>query len=491
MSKNFSIVYNLETLNDAQRDQYKRDVSEFFGLDPATNWFDILWIADEGTGMKKLQLYARRGTTDVLRSQREINVISLTQHDGPGYVSFTAVGKDKNGRQEIAVGAHSTEGLKGEKLAAAVATAETRAGRRLTLKFVGLGILDYSEVNQDAPLSAPAPDVQLASTSVVFPPMPKISPNPAPGKDVTVSTTINHNEGTIAHEKPIDPDRYGSYNNLKAPESAKPSMQEMRDEAIRQLHSKDVTKQVLAEAEAGLPGSLYTPVSANVETPQTSETASTEPVKKARKPRGPNKKRNTVDMSSPGQVSTPPAQATDPIIVEAAKALGTIPAAVAFQINEAMRTQANPVVPTQANPAVPPLAETPKYAGTPHEALTPPTPTVPPISSLSSVPISGTLVPNQGTDFPGKPTKEQEEGYRVFLREYANNVLPMAGMRPSEGIGGASAKLRLFAERQSGKATSHMTVDDWEEFKAFFPDFLSRNSPQNLVKYINDVIGAK
>src|ERR1700688_2803482 len=230
MSKKFSIVYNLEVLSEQQRDQYKRDGSEFFGLDPTTNWFDILWIADEGTGMKKLQLYARRGTTDVLRSQREINVISMTQHDGPGYVSFTAVGKDKNGRQEIAVGAHSVEGLKGEKLAAAVATAETRAGRRLTLKFVGLGILDYSEVNQDSPLSAPAPDVQLASTSVVFPPMPKISPNPEPGKEILKITLP---APTFAGT-PVDA--------LTPPTSTippvvvtylppKPTMQEMRDEA--------------------------------------------------------------------------------------------------------------------------------------------------------------------------------------------------------------------------------------------------------------------
>ena len=70
--KKLSIVYNLESLSEQQREQYKRDVSEFFGLNPDTNWFDILWIADEGTGMKKLQLYARRGTTDVLRGQRGI-----------------------------------------------------------------------------------------------------------------------------------------------------------------------------------------------------------------------------------------------------------------------------------------------------------------------------------------------------------------------------------------------------------------------------------
>jgi hypothetical protein len=464
--KKLSIVYNLESLSEQQREQYKRDVSEFFGLNPDTNWFDILWIADEGTGMKKLQLYARRGTTDVLRGQRGIDVLSLTQHDGPGYVSFTAVGRDKNGRQEIAVGAHSTEGLKGEKLAAAVATAETRAGRRLTLKFVGLGILDYSEVNQDAPISAPAPDAQLASTSIVFPPMPKISPNPAPGKDVTLpgdvkpvmtnvpalpATSIIITDGALAMALGASGVIPGS--------PRVPSMQEMRDEATRQLA-------LGTNRTAPQPVSLEAPVSAAVETPQNSET----PAPKVRKPRGPNKKRNTVDMSSPGQVSVA-------VPVDAQAVLSDPKATPAQQA----AAHATAIVYPPAAPAAP-IAATVEY----HVPLPPHVGT-----AVVGVPVSDTSVPNQGTDFPGKPTKEQEEGYRVFLREYANNILPAAGMRPSEGIGGASAKLRLFAERMAGKPTSQMTVDDWEDFKAFFPGFLANNPPKNLVIYINDSIGAK
>jgi hypothetical protein len=471
--KKFSIVYNLEQLNEQQREQYKRDVSEFFGLDPATNWFDILWINDEQTGLKKLQLYARRGTTDVLRGQRGINVLSMTQHDGPGYVSFTAVGKDSNGRQEIAVGAHSTEGLKGEKLAAAVSMAETRAGRRLTLKFVGLGILDYSEINQDAPLSAPAPDVQLASSPLVFPPMPKISPNNEPGKDITMERVSLHDPNNKEVQKLVN-----DVSKVDMSFAIKPMSEEekqilfeaeqakMRSEAIAQLNAKHSVAQ--------------NPPIQGVSS-QDPQVVSTEAVTiiKTRKPRGPNKKKNTVDIASPGQVSVPLATANDPEgtavgngpvlsspLAETVKAaIPNIPLAKDFDplpivAPAFVQTQVNPAAPTQAN-AVP-------Y----QPILTPPAAVVP-------------------ADFPGKPTKEQEEGYRAFLRDYANNILPTAGMVPSEGIGGASAKLRLFAERQSGKPTSQMTVDDWEELKAFFPGFLARNSPQNLVKYINDVIGTK
>ena len=141
-------------------------------------------MVDPDTGFKRRQLYARRGTTDVLREKRKINITDMVQHDGPGYVSFKATGKNAEGRQEIAVGAHSIEGLRGEKLAAAVSTAETRAGRRLTLKFVGMGILDYTEVSDPVELKSNAQDLALAPNSMPLLYMPKLTPNAAPSAAV-------------------------------------------------------------------------------------------------------------------------------------------------------------------------------------------------------------------------------------------------------------------------------------------------------------------
>lgn len=81
--------------------------------------------------------------------------------------------------------------------------------------------------------------------------------------------------------------------------------------------------------------------------------------------------------------------------------------------------------------------------------------------------------------------------YREKLREYSNVILPGAGMVPSPGIGGPSAKLRIYAERMAGKSTQQMTTDDWEEFFEGMKSFRAVNGDKNFVKYINDVIGAK
>ena len=141
-------------------------------------------MVDPDTGFKRRQLYARRGTTDVLREKRKINITDMVQHDGPGYVSFKATGKNAEGRQEIAIGAHSIEGLRGEKLAAAVSTAETRAGRRLTLKFVGMGILDYTEVSDPVELKSNAQDLSLAPNATPPAFAPTVAPNAAPSAAV-------------------------------------------------------------------------------------------------------------------------------------------------------------------------------------------------------------------------------------------------------------------------------------------------------------------
>ena len=95
-------------------------------------------------------------------------------------------------------------------------------------------------------------------------------------------------------------------------------------------------------------------------------------------------------------------------------------------------------------------------------------------------------------DFPGKPTKEQEEGYRSVLREYSNQILPMeGGMKPSVNIGGPSNKLRSFAEHWTGKTTQLMTTTEWEELLKFLAEFKEHNGAKGLVKYINDSVEAK
>lgn len=479
----FKIIYNLDGLDDAAIAKYMEDVSAYFGLEPGINWFDALWMTDPDTGLRRKQLYARRGTTDILRDRRKISVQEMVQHDGPGYVSFTAKGKDANGRTEIAVGAHSTEGLKGEKLAAAVSTAETRAGRRLTLKFCGLGILDYTEVTDPVEVKTSPAELATVAPAPMFSPLP--TPNAAPGK------MVNPQERAAADSL--------AQAQAEAAEIGRKALEEAVKQGVAQLASVPqppasaivyVDPRTTADLVAG-PGAGY----GIPDPPKLALAAETPAAPKQRKSR----KKNTVDISTPGQVSTDaetiaraekekpfsPEQAAiiaiDPLVHQAAKELNY----VLPQVVPAVPTQVDPVANRQMEAQVPMTAMTAvPHPG--HTTMTLPTPPAP-----AHQPILAPPQPAPTTPFPGQPSKEQETQYREKLREYSNVILPGAGMVPSPGIGGPSAKLRLYAERMSGKMTQQMTVEDWDEFFEQMKSFRATNTDKGLVKYINDVIGAK
>jgi hypothetical protein len=160
MEHKFKIIYDLERLSEEERYRYAREASIYFGLDPDLNGLDFIWM-NSGDGFRKLVLYARRGVADILREKLGITVDSLNQTVVQGSLVTTAIGHNKNNRQEIAVGSCFIDGLKGKALDDAIMTSQTRALRRLTLQFVGGGILDESEVHsattnivyQDVPLS--------------------------------------------------------------------------------------------------------------------------------------------------------------------------------------------------------------------------------------------------------------------------------------------------------------------------------------------------
>src|ERR1700752_4326306 len=475
MSTNtFKIIYNLEGLDDAAIEKYKADVSVYFGLDPSMNWFDVLWMTDPDTSLRRRQLYARRGTTDILRDRRKISITEMTQHDGPGYVSFTAKGKDATGREEIAVGAHSTAGLKDEKLAAAVSTAETRAARRLTLKFCGLGILDYTEVTDPVEVKTSPADLAAVAPAPIFTPsLP--TPSAAPGKMVDSKALV-------------------------AADSAAQALAE----------AEEISRKALSAVVPTASSISVPPATANEPEQGVKGNGSPCPPAPAEPKKRRARKKNTVDISAPGQVSAnaeietkspsadipesqpsptpPPVKCLDcglPLSVH--RMVNSALVCEPKQANPVVPTQVYPVAPTQVNPVVLPLASAAVTAA-PHPAhmtMTLPTPPTP------HQPILAPPQPSPPTGFPGQPTKEQETAYRERLREYSNVILPGAGMVPSPGVGGPSAKLRVYAERMAGKPTQQMTVEDWAEFFEGMKSFRERNGDKGLVKYINDVIGAK
>ena len=176
----FIPAYDLESLNEQQRQDYIVAVCQHMGVPENLNLVALTRI-DDGEGPARLVAYAKRGATENVRNARGITISSLTSQVINGSIVFTAVGTDNKGRQEIATGAKYIDGLKDVRLDDALMTAQTRALRRLTLQFVGAGVLDESEVHQGRTVVVP----QQASGLVLAAAQPSVQPSNAPGKDIT------------------------------------------------------------------------------------------------------------------------------------------------------------------------------------------------------------------------------------------------------------------------------------------------------------------
>ena len=132
---------DLSKLTPQERVSYYARVCDSLGLNPFTQPFGYIVLNG------RLTLYAKREAAEQLRAIRGIS-ITKEEHDQRGDLYIVrAYGRDKTGREDVATGAVSIAGLKGDALANAVMKAETKAKRRLTLSLAGLGWLDESEVD--------------------------------------------------------------------------------------------------------------------------------------------------------------------------------------------------------------------------------------------------------------------------------------------------------------------------------------------------------
>lgn len=515
--KTFAIIHDLGNLSNEERLQYLRNASAYFGLDPDLNALDTIWMNSED-GMRKLVAYARKGTTDLLRDIHGIEVSSLVQTDGPytGCVSFMATGKNKAGRQEIAVGAHSTEGLRGQRLADAVMTAQTRALRRLTLQFVGGGLLDVSEVgSQTTDIGSSAASLaQLSGSAAVLPPPQAASPAAEP-------TILNHKanaaiiEATQALAK-TEPVVKGTDIPVSAvtagktevsPEQLaefKAQQDKLRADARVQLAAKAPatpepfsTFPTFSETALALPpdSPLVRAAEASVQTP------APEPKKRTRK------KRNTVDLASPGQEAVPPATAN-----AEGGASGnvaghnpplTAPAPVQTEMPMAHLDAKGNLTPVSANADIPPKsANADTVVGVGENTLTlltvreavaqlksaqiKPTGGTPEAPAFTPTDIAKAITP------PPAISPEKQKEYRERLSKYSQDILPKAGMMPSDGIGGVTMKLRKFAAVFTGQAASNplLSEAEWIDLFEFLDGYTQKNGAPALVQYIDKAIGA-
>lgn len=149
---------DVSALSPEDRAHYLVRVAESSGLNPLTRPFDLI----PGQG-GKLVLYANKGATDQLRKIYGLNARLLSQETING-VRVVTVEVTDGIRSEVNIGAVDISKAQGEGLANALMKAITKAKRRATLDWCGLGLLDELEVEglqaamaeqrQQAPLRA-------------------------------------------------------------------------------------------------------------------------------------------------------------------------------------------------------------------------------------------------------------------------------------------------------------------------------------------------
>jgi hypothetical protein len=179
----FIPLYDLDSLTEPQRQDYIRNVCNHMGVPDNLNLVALTYI-DDGDGPAHLVPYAKRGALEIVRNNLQIDVTSLTNQMIGGSIVFTATAKSKvTGRQEISTGSKFIEGLTGTPLDDAIMASQTRALRRVTLQFIGAGVLDESEVNQRKL-------IHTVSVPMVATPQPTVQPANEPGKDITESVKL-------------------------------------------------------------------------------------------------------------------------------------------------------------------------------------------------------------------------------------------------------------------------------------------------------------
>ena len=431
----FAIIHDLSSLNEEQRKQYCRDFSVYLGLNPDENRIDTIWI--DNYEIRNLVAYVRRGTTDLLRDIHGIDILSLEKEDGPGYVSYKATGINRRGRKEMAVGAYATTGLTGDRLAAAVATAQTRACRRLTLQFIGGGLLDESEVNNAV--------VSQIPTLLTLPAVqPEVKPNQEAGKPVEVK------------------------------------------------YDRDVVKKLVEKLNDA--PEVPVPVSVEAANAILAQTTPLEP-QKPKKPRGrPRKNKNTVDMGDPlPETGVEPTHHEPVIDVKSSSTdisavssnadtkLTYVPTCLDCDAFMAADERLDMYlcakhgrVSTTMKPSMIKTAENIALlkASLPKITPTPETPVVESPKTISPL------------------TEAEQKHVKARLAPFWVDILPKGNMTADDGVS-IWGKLIKFANSYFSDSSDYKrwTFDKWEVFFEFLDEFNAENGAAALVEHINKTIG--
>lgn len=175
---------NVAILTSTQRASFLWHYAKSLGLDPNTKPFDLI---PSQTG--KLIIYANRAASDQLRQLHKLSIEELytgplllgTEERKDVWITKVRV-KDPEGRSEDHVGAVGIDGLTGESLANAIMKCSTKASRRGTIAFCGLGMLDETEVasipnlSTDTSTTLDQPPPAIEAPKILRRPLPAAAP---------------------------------------------------------------------------------------------------------------------------------------------------------------------------------------------------------------------------------------------------------------------------------------------------------------------------
>ena len=423
---NFVPIDDLFDKSDEDRKQYYLDACEFLGVPPELNLLKFFENTTQ-SGKRSLILYALRGATDIIRANRKISVDSISQHDGQGYISFTATGSDPDGRKEMATGVAHIEGLTGKNFENSVKRAQTEALRRMTLQFAGGGFLDESELAPQFETNIPA-NTSLAELAKPAP-TPTVAVNQEKGMDIT--------------------------------EMNKQFVATLSNDAItgKVPEGKDV---ILSDAQDGpYPGIEVKP---EISADSTQQSTQEKPKRKY------TRRRNTVTLESPGQAVpenpqpitfVPTDKATQDQIAKVMLVNGTPEQqkeALAYAGVQVPVIQAPVVQPTLVMQA--PVVQAPQ---------------------ASIVPVEGLPTPEQQ-----KIYRERLGVYANDVLPMKGGMMPVSGYGGVTMRLRAFAILQLGGQK---KDVTKFTTQEWETFLEFLDQYLAKNGAKELVNYIDKALG--
>lgn len=325
----FSPLYDLEQLSEQERQEYVTNLCDYLGIAPNLGLIRLSYLNDPTGGPSRLVAWIKRAGTEQIRAEREISVIE-TSHDILGdTIIFKVTGKDKNGRQEIGIGAKTFSGLTGDAKEDAIMTSHTRASRRMTLQFAGAGLLDESEVHGRVvnPPTGAVSKLTLAESK----------PNNSAGKDVTLEKIIE-----IARSFPDIPPSASVTGSVNAPDLLTVMVDMAVEAAATELMTPEQKQASWEEGQRKMREDAIAQLNGGAEAPPIE--------KKTRKPR----QKKTIDMgpSEPVPVAIVAADKPEP-------PAATVPAPAPVE----------PVAMTVPPPVQPVATGTPAVAGKPR--LTP------------------------------------------------------------------------------------------------------------------------